>query len=313
MKRIELQFRGSNNRQKPEGMRVVRSIASLLIVAAVVTGCSGNDNHFGAGAENGAAHDDEDDQPEPSGRKLLEYPSPSAWQHATERQRQRAERSFEQLRKRDVPVYHGPLMVNDDEEVQLQTAQDAARRTLVLWAVVLRSEGMPQEETLGLIERLDLWDSVSAEEKRFLHDDEPDAEECRRREWRLESIWVLLWALGYLDELDWPSEMCDVPKLAKILEPEESNPNFIAGARLRSAAEILDAQDRVMRIHWAIRDALLHRGGMIPENLDWSQDGEWIPVTLSAAVGIVEEWHYTLNWLVKYLDPRDWDHVDTPT
>src|SRR5262249_51393009 len=141
----------------------------------------------------------------------------------------------------------------------------------------------------------------------------PDPEECRRLTWRLESIWVLLWALGHVDELDWPSGMCDVPRLVKLVNPHECDPAFITTARLRPISELLDAQDLIMRIHWAIRDAFLHRGGQIPTDLDWSVHRDWVSVTMSPAVGVVEQRHHTLNWLVNFLDPEDWDHVDTPT
>jgi hypothetical protein len=34
---------------------------------------------------------------------------------------------------------------------------------------------------------------------------------------------------------------------------------------------------------------------------------------MSAAVGVVEQRHHTLNWLVNFLNPENWDNVDTPT
>jgi hypothetical protein len=68
-----------------------------------------------------------------------------------------------------------------------------------------------------------------------------------------------------------------------------------------------------MRIHWTIRYAYLHQNAMIPEDLDWPQDSEIVPVVMSAAVGVVEQRHYTLNWLVKFFNPENWDKVDTPT
>jgi len=122
-----------------------------------------------------------------------------------------------------------------------------------------------------------------------------------------------MWALGYIEDLDWPGDMCDVPKLAGLVSPREADLGFITDARLRSTAELLDAQDLIMRIHWAIRDAYLHQGGMLPAYLDWSAKSEYLPVGMSPAVGVVEQRHYTLNWLVNFLDPTDWDHVDTPT
>lgn len=244
---------------------------------------------------------------------MLIYPSPETWEYANERQRKRAIRSFAELRKRSVPVYSGPLFVDDDDAVKIQPAEDVARRAMVLWAVELRGEGVPQAETLELIEQLNLWKSVSPSEKAFLENKNPDPDECRRFVWRLESIWVLMWALGHIEQLDWPSGMCDVPKLVDLVSPHEDDTSFISSARLRSASEILDAQDLIMRIHWAIREAYLRHGGMIPEDLDWSRDSEFVPVTMSAAVGVVEQRHYALNWLVNFLDPENWDNVDTPT
>lgn len=256
-----------------------------------------------------------DKNPQNSETKITmrEYPPTSAWEHASDRQRQRAERSFEQLKKHNAPVYSGPLLVDDDEEVKLQSPQDVARRTLVLWAVELRAEGMPQQEAIELIEQLDLWQSVSPEEKRFLENDDPDPAQCQQLVWRLESIWALLWSLGYIDELDWPRGMCDVSRIVEVLNPNESNAEFITNANLRSKAELLDAQDLIMRVHWAIRDAYVNHGGMIPENLDWSRDYDAISVNMSPAVGVIEQRHHTLNWLVNFLDPVDWDHVETPT
>jgi hypothetical protein len=67
-----------------------------------------------------------------------------------------------------------------------------------------------------------------------------------------------------------------------------------------------------MRIHSAIRDAYLHEGGMIPSDLDWSTQTQQVSATQSAAVGVVEQRHYALNWLVNS-DPVDWDRVDTST
>ena len=59
-------------------------------------------------------------------------------------------------------------MVDDDDEVMLQSASEVSKRLLVLWAVELKAEGVPQEEMIQLIEKLHLWPSVSPSEKKFL-------------------------------------------------------------------------------------------------------------------------------------------------
>lgn len=242
------------------------------------------------------------------------YPSTEDWEYANQEQRSRAIRSFIELAKREVPVYQSPLFGEAQSEVDFQTPQEVARRALILWAVALRGEGIPKDEAIGLIVQLDLWPSVSPDEKRFLEDDDPDEELSRKMVWRHECVWVLMWALGYIDELDWPSGMCDVPRLVKLIEPFEADENFIKNAKLRDTSEILDARDLTMRIHWAIRDAHLNHGGMISADLDWSsEDYDGIHVQQSPAVGVVEQRHHTLNWLVKFLDEANWDDIDTPT
>src|SRR6266478_7092699 len=99
--------------------------------------------------------------------------------------------------------------------------------------------------------------------------------------------------------------MCDVPRLIRLMTSCQDDPNFIAEAKLLDNAEILDALQLTMLIHWAIRDAWIHRRN-VPANLDWSGKAEMVPVTQSPAVGVVEERHRTLNWLLR-LGDADWD------
>lgn len=107
--------------------------------------------------------------------------------------------------------------------------------------------------------------------------------------------------------------MCDVPKLAGLISPHEADPAFITSATCRPVSKILDAQDLTMRIHWAIRDAMLHQDGTVPEDLDWSTDKEFVPGPLCFAVGVVEQRHHTLNWLINFCNPKDWDELTTHT
>jgi Domain of unknown function (DUF4272) len=231
----------------------------------------------------------------------------------------RADRSINELHFHQVPICGGthpernhPLHIPDDEEVTLRDSAEVVKRLLVLYAVVLKAEDASHQEMLGLMAEAHLWSAASLVEKKFLHQDYPDPEECSRMEWRLECIWVLLWALGYIQKLDWPSGMCDVQKLIKILKPHEANPlKFIATAKLRSKKEILDAADLIARIHWAIRDAYINNK-LMPCNLDWSVNNEMLPVTQCVATGVVEERHHTLKWLI-HLGNADWDDIDTST
>ena len=58
----------------------------------------------------------------------------------------------------------------------------------------------------------------------------------------MEAEWVLMWALGYIDELGWPASTCDVPRLVEVIKPVVADAGFIETAQLRPKHEILDAQ-----------------------------------------------------------------------
>jgi len=211
--------------------------------------------------------------------------------------------------KTPTPAY--PLYINDETHTKLREARDVARRALVLSAVTLRADGGSREKAVEVLEQRKLWDYVSPEERAFLEADEVDIEQAQKLLWRLEALWVLVWALGEIDELDWPSQMCDVQALVTLLMIFEDNDDFIANAKLRDTSEILDATHLTMLTHWAIRDAWIqHRP--IPMDLDWSSDAEMVSVQQCPTVGVIAERHHALNWLTCFQD-ADWDDVDTPT
>lgn len=223
----------------------------------------------------------------------------------------RLARTVEILDAKKIPRYQGPLYTDDDNEVTLRSPQETARRALVLWAVALRADGMPQAEALEMLDQWQLWPDVSPEEQSYIRDPDPDEDLTASYVWRLEAVWVLMWALGRIEDLGWAASMCDVPHLVNVMKPVEADPQFIETARLRSTSEILNAQDLTMRLHWTMRDAYLNQR-LIHSDLDWSEGEPDVFVIQSAAVGVIEQRHKTLNWLIRFGD-GDWDNVDTPT
>lgn len=241
------------------------------------------------------------------------YPNPESWDKISSNQRNRTLRTFGELQKRSIPVFSGPLVVEDDEDVVLQPPQEVAKRVMVLFAVALKANRVPEEVPRRIMNTLDLWSAASPNETKFLNHENPRESECLQRTWLVEAIWVLMWALGRIEILNWPDRQCDVELLILKLRPLEKDPTFIAQSALRDPSEILDAYDLTLRLHWAIRDAMLRRGGTIPKDLDWSHDEDWCPVPNCDATGIVEQRHWTLSWLTRFMNPSTWDDVETPT
>jgi hypothetical protein len=229
----------------------------------------------------------------------------------TESQIARAERSGAILLRRRVPAHPGPLLAVDDAAAVLRAPAEAARRVLVLLAVVQRAEAAPRDVILKKVRKPDLWETASPAERRFLECDVPDEQESRSLVWRVECIWTLMWALRHVEELGWPGEMCSVPRLGKLFHATNGVPNLVGSARLRPKEEILDALDLVVRCHWAIRDAQAG-GRSIPADLDWARPGEMLPADECPARHVVQERHRALNWLTRFED-AGWDDVRTPT
>ena len=244
--------------------------------------------------------------------------APSKFQ-PTSAQAERYQRVLKELRKRKVPTLAEELHIEDDDAVTLRSPSEVARRALILSAITLvadtaqkpaADQQAARRQAHDLIERVELWPDVSPEETAFLKAKKMDQDKARKLLWRLEDLWVLEWALGNV-ELPWPAAMCDVPRLTQILISQEDDPDFVANATLLPRRKILDAAQLTMLLHWAIRDAWIHKRP-IPADLDWTGSTDMVAVNNSAAVGVVEERHHALNWLIRFAD-ADWDDVDTPT
>jgi hypothetical protein len=263
---------------------------------------------------NGAVHDEEgnyligpegEEEAEENDRNGEEDIDP------TPNQLERAERSKALLRQKKLPLYQGKLFVEDDRQVTIRQPSAVARRALVLWGLIQRGQGMPAAKALAFLDAAGVRNEMSPKERKFLKDLEPGKMALARMVWRAEALWVFLWALQHVDDLDWPKRCCNHGQIGEILKPLESDPHFVAKARLRPVADILDAQDLTIRLHWAVRDAWL-RKEKIPADLDWSGSAERVFAEDSFGVGVVEQRHLALNWLVCFGD-AEWDDVDTPT
>jgi hypothetical protein len=135
----------------------------------------------------------------------------------------------------------------------------------------------------------------SPDERRFLSNRTPTEHDRVQFSWRYEGAWVMLWALGYVETLDKPTTICDVPRAVTFMK-DRTMAQFISDATLRSSTEILDAADRIYRYHWAVVEARVTQ--------------QEPPAGLEP--GVTMERHYALNWLIRYMD-QAWDDVTTDT
>ena len=196
-----------------------------------------------------------------------------------------------------VPASLPPLV--GETELRLRAPLAAAGRALGLMVVAVRAESLNAGSPLSpeqLRERCAPgFDHLTPAELAFMAQAAPEQQAIVQFAWRYEALALLQWALGWVDELPFPSEICDVPRTVRaVLEHDPQA--LLREARLRSPGEILDALDLHYRLHWAVREAQVQNTG-VPPGLEG---------------GVILERHYALNWLVRF-EESEWDEVDTPT
>lgn len=206
----------------------------------------------------------------------------------------RKKRSLKKLDKQEVPYIGHLPPIADASQVTLRSVEEIAQRTLSLLLVSQRANGGTVTTFQDQVQRLGLQDALTSEEKRFAQDMDPEEYMFNMYGARHESAYVLLWALGFVDELGKPDHRAESDLLNEAYH--QTLESLIAQANLRDVSSILDEADLIYRYHWALVDAELYDTAK-PQGL---------------LAPVVEERHRALNWLIGYQD-QDWDEVTTDT
>lgn len=206
----------------------------------------------------------------------------------------RKQRSMAILAREGVP--YGELLpaIETEAMVPRRSDEEVVLRAIAL-AIVAKAAYGDRGATRALIDAYRIANAFTPKERAFIDDPQPAPRDCTQLTWRIETAWVMLWALGFVPALGRPDKQVDTDRIVRILA-DRGRDGLVAQAKLRPAGELLDAADLLYRYHWAIRDAELNDR----------------PPPAGLNPGVVMEWHYALNWLIGYGD-AEWDEVGTDT
>jgi cysteinyl-tRNA synthetase len=216
---------------------------------------------------------------------------------ATKDQQYRRSQSENYCKTHNVPVYkyQNSLFVDPEEKVKIRTLDEVVNRALALCYIGLKSEGLEQKHLDKMEKDFNISSKLTAIEKDYATAKVPTEQQKIDANWRYESLHVMLWALGFIDSLSYPDQLCNVADDVKIIH-ELTEQQFRQKAKLRTKKEILDQADLILRLDWACVNARVE-DQPAPGNLD---------------KGVVFERHHSLNWLINYLN-QEWDNVRTDT
>lgn len=215
----------------------------------------------------------------------------------TAEQIQRRKRSEKICTAYAVPVYPNPnaMFLDPADQISIRTKDEIIDRAIALCYLELKSEKADKKTLKEFAKKYNVMEKLTAAEKEFADNDFPSSQQLTDANWRAEGYHVLLWTLGYIDTLIYPDKLCDVASDVKHLF-SRSEKQFREQTKLRSKTEILDQADLILRLDWACVNARVSNEP-VPGNLD---------------KGVVYERHYTLNWLIRWMD-QEWDSISTDT
>jgi hypothetical protein len=219
----------------------------------------------------------------------------------------RRERSISILKEKGIPHLPRLYVIVPESDAQFRTPEEIARRLIAMFGVCVYSEargsGESWENAQKYLNKVDeilcgaLNEVLTPEEKHYLAEKEPATSAVAKFGWRYECCYVLMWALGFIEDLGFPDRICDVSRMGEIIWRFESIAGFLGSGKPRNQEELLDAADLILRYDWACVDARIN-------------DRE-SPAGLNSEV--VWEWHYAFEWLVDSINSADWDNVSTDT
>jgi hypothetical protein len=208
---------------------------------------------------------------------------------------ERRDCSVKRLQQEGVPTIAHLPVIEDSTEAKTRAKEEIAHRAIAVCITAVKGEGLDQATVDGLVKKFQADRFFSPKEAAFIKNPKPSQQDRIQFSWRYECLWVLLWSLSYVEPLDRPAGVCDVPKAVSFLRNRDTA-QFIKDAKLRPLSEILDQADLIYRYHWAVMDARLKKREA-PGKLDG---------------GVVQERHHVLNWLIGYMG-QEWDEISTDT
>jgi hypothetical protein len=215
---------------------------------------------------------------------------------------QRKNESIQKLQHNLIPYIDHLPVIESIEDVQMRSAEAIAKRAIAcLWVIQVacdlnndQYDDETQEFVLNVLEKMQVLNALTKKEQAILKRDVSE-QDVVNMVWKYEAYWVLLWALGIVDELHYPDNIIDCDFAIQAVTSCETFDAFMGKVRLRETEEILDQADLIYRYDWACVDARLKQ--------------QQAPAHLNSSV--VVERHGALNWLIQI--DSDWDHPDVST
>ncbi|GAA3413102.1 DUF4272 domain-containing protein [Paenibacillus hodogayensis] len=216
----------------------------------------------------------------------------------------RRNKSIAFLTETGIPFLKGLPQLPPSGQCSFQTQEAIARRAVSLLIVIQYAcdvaQGKQFDESkhffIGMLQRFGVEEYLTENERQFLQEEEPNRKEAISISWQYEAYWTLIWALGFVETLNFPDQVCDCEYAIQVVSSCETFEQFYIQTAMRNKEEIMDEADKTYRLHWACVNSRI-QGEDAPAGLDES---------------IVMERRRGLFWMIGHRD-EEWDTISMDT
>ena len=212
---------------------------------------------------------------------------------------ERREKSNNKIKEMGILCLESLPILDENMELNLKSLDDICKRAISsLLSIQIACDinaGNDYEESnkilSNLLKEYKVEDCLNPTEKK-LFNGEYTQQDTIDVTWTYESYWSLVWALGLIEDISLPNEICDCEKAIKLVSEARSFDEFKAKCKLRDVEEILDMLDLHYRYHWACEKSINPNtpiGELNPEvvverrrGLEWlfSEEEDWFEISL---------------------------------
>ncbi|MEH6944540.1 DUF4272 domain-containing protein [Bacillus sp. JJ722] len=213
---------------------------------------------------------------------------------------QRKNKTIAYLTESGIPFIHSLPQLLPFVQCQFKTQEDIARRAVALLIViqyacdVAQGEGIHESRDffVNMLQRFGVDEYLTENESKLLQANEPTITEAVNISWQYEAYWVLIWALGLVETLDFPDQVCDCNYAINVVSSCETFDQFYHKTVMRNKEEIMDEADKIYRLHWACVNSRV-QGQEVPRGINES---------------VVMERRRGLFWMMGHRD-EEWDDI----
>lgn len=184
------------------------------------------------------------------------------------------------LTQREIPYLPQLPLIDELPEEKWKTAQQIARRLIVLYTLTGLSHDADSKKLLAWLESESLGDEILDDERKYFEKKELSKKDIIRLSWNQESLFTLAWCLGLQRELPLPDREADLSSIFAKIPPQIAASKFVVQSKRIERRRILQEADLYYCYHWATRH---------PEK--WTH-----PVSLS--LDVVIERRRALDWVI---------------